>query len=83
MKKTILPPTACLASFFCRDNFVITLLQSTIIRVWVNNHTLSFSFCCNKTMTHGDSKLHVIKQYFLLRRDCWALQQLLFFYLIT
>jgi hypothetical protein len=31
IRKTIIPPTTCLASFFGRDNSVITLLQFTII----------------------------------------------------
>ena len=44
MKKTILPSTACLASFYSKDNFIITLLQSTVICVQVNSSILnSFS----------------------------------------
>ena len=41
IRKTILPPTACLASFFDRDNSVITLFQFTIICVQVNSKRMN------------------------------------------
>ena len=41
IRKTILPPTACLASFFGRDNSVITLFQFTIICVQVNSKRMN------------------------------------------
>jgi hypothetical protein len=52
-KKTTSPPTACLASFFDEDNFIITLLQSIIIFVLANSKRVNsknstpFNFCYN------------------------------------
>ena len=41
MKKSIIPPIACLESFFGNDNYIITLLQSTMILVLVNNKKIN------------------------------------------
>ena len=54
IKKTISPLTACLASFFGKNNYIITLLQSTVVCVLVNSKRvnseilISFSILYNK-----------------------------------
>jgi hypothetical protein len=53
MEKTIAPLTACLTSFFGKDNYIITLLQTTVIYVSVNSKRVNsenstpFSFLYN------------------------------------
>jgi len=44
MKKTIAPPIACLTSFFGNDNYIIALLQITIIYVMVNSKRMNNNF---------------------------------------